>query len=144
MKLCYPRRLCCSPCAINNLCLTSQKTFVSSFVVFKKSKFNHWPFISEYLRGEELTKAPVFQDREATETPVPGCYTKTNFIFGLPVPETPLHTFFGWIYRIEPVCGRNSSPGLGRNTVRFGKSAPKYPWGPRNVWSEVSAAGIRI
>ena len=29
-------------------------------------------------------------------------------------------------------------PRPGRNTVRFGKSAQKYPWVPRNLWSGVS------
>ena len=29
--------------------------------------------------------------------------------------------------------GRNSSPGPGRNTARFGKNDPKYPWVPRYV-----------
>ena len=36
---------------------------------------------------------------------------------------------------------RNSSPCLGRNTVRFDKSAQKYPWVPKNVWSGVSGTG---
>ena len=31
--------------------------------------------------------------------------------------------FFGSSYRAEPVSGRNCTPGPGRNTVRFGKSA---------------------
>ena len=48
---------------------------------------------------------------------------------------------FGRIYRTEQYFGPGRGCCSGRKPVRFGKSAQKYPWVPKNVWSGVSGTG---
>ena len=63
----------------------------------KKIQFNHWPFTSACVCSGTPSfdlPTPYFAGISNLNS-VPGCKTKTNFIFGFPVPETPLHTFLG-------------------------------------------------
>ena len=46
---------------------------------------------------------------------IPGCYTKNNYIFGFPVPETPLNTFLS----TESNSGRKINPPAGAE-ILFG------------------------
>ena len=84
---------------------------------------------------------------EGDNSPFRGAILKLSSYSEYPYPK-PHSTYFlvatcifEHIYRTEPVSGRNSNPGSGRNTVRLSKSAKKYPWVPRNVWSGASGTG---
>ena len=71
---------------------------------------------------------------EGNNSPLRGARPKLTSYSDSPYPKPhPTHFLvpagiFGPIHRAEPVSGRNSNPGPGRNTVRFGKSTQKYPW----------------
>ena len=77
---------------------------------------------------------PVFHGRKAI-TLRSGVLNRTIFIFGFPVPETLLHTFFGTrgyfrvIYRAEKYFGSGRSLGMVGN--HFGSVSPKQILGTK-------------
>ena len=89
--------------------------------------------------GAKRKKVPVFQDREAITRRF-GVLDQNKLPIRIPCTRNPTpHISWytgicGLIYRAEPVSGRNSSPGLSRNTFLLRKSARKCPWLQSNVW----------
>ena len=133
----------------------SQKNLISPFAIFKNNNLTIDPLSLgiQILRGvriwspfrvpgpeRRVKRFRCFRDGRGSLS-VPGARPKLVFFSDSPYPKLrPTHVLvptdvFGRIYGAEPVSGTSSYHGPGRNTFRFGKFAPKYPWEPRNTRS---------